>query len=169
MCDPVTIGLTTAALSIASTVTGYIGQNQAYEANRQASNLNYAREMEAVGRQQVQLDKKASENAFDTAIATVRAQGDISASASDRGLSTQSIAQQLNATMFGIGRQATAEDINDQSVRDNLAASKTDADLRRQSQINSVQKGSALSLAIGIGQGALSGVNAKNSAKKAGS
>lgn len=168
MCDPITIGAATAALSIATTTVGYIGQGQAYKANETAANINYARDQDAAGRQQVQLDKKASENSFDTAIAQLQAEGDIAASATDRGLGTSSIVQSLNASMFGIGRQATAESINDRSARQNIAESRTDAQVRRQSQINSLSKPSSLSLVLGIGQGALAGANAYNGAKKAG-
>ena len=166
MCDPVSIGIATFALGSAQAITSHIGQNQAYKANEQAANYNYARENEAVMRQSVQLDKEQSESAFDTAIAGIRAEGDIVASASDRGLGSSSIAQQLNASMFGLGRQATIEDANFRTQRGNLASSRTDAELRRQSQINSKTKSGALNLALGIGGAGLQGFNAGNAAKK---
>lgn len=165
MCDPVSIGAATFALSSATAITSHIGQNQAYAANAQAANYNYARENEALGRQAVQLDKEQSETAFDTAIAGIRAEGDIVASASDRGLGSSSIAQQLNASMFGLGRQATAEEDNFATSRANLSSSRTDASIRRQSQINSQRKSGALNLALGIGNSALAGANSYRGAK----
>lgn len=168
MCDPLSIGIATFALGSAQAVTSHIGQNQAYKANEKAANLNYAREQEAIGRQAVLVDKEQSETAFDTAIATAQAEGDIAVSASERGLGASSISQQLNAAMFGIGRQATMEDANFSTQRQNLAESRTDAELKRQSQINSKQKSGALSLVLGIGSAGLQGANAYKGAQKAG-
>lgn len=168
MCDPISIGVATFALGSAQAITSHIGQNRAYKANEQAANYNYARENEAIQRQGVLVDKEQSEAAFDTAIAQMRSEGDIVASATDRGLGSSSIAQQLNASMFGLGRQATAEQQNFDTQRSNLSSSRTDAELKRQSQINSVQKSGTLSLILGIGSAGLQGVNAYKGAQKAG-
>lgn len=167
MCDPVSIGVATFALSSASAVMQHVGQNQAYEANRQAANLSLARDNDALNRQQVQLDQQRSENVLDTAITTLKSQGEIAASASSQGLASSSIVRSLNADMFGIGRQATAEQKNDLNQRVELANSRTDAQLRRQNQINSMRKSSLLELGVNLGQSALSGYNAYSGAKKA--
>lgn len=167
MCDPVSIGIATFALGTAQAVSTQVGMNQAYEANRQAANYNYARDIEAANRQDSQLQQEHSQQVLDTAIAGLKARGDISASAADMGLAPSSISHQLNAGMFGLGRQATIEDKNFQNQRIEIANSRTDADIKRQSQINSKSKSNAAMLALGIGSSALQGVNSYNSAKKA--
>jgi hypothetical protein len=164
MCDPLSIGIATAALSVGQQVTSYIGTNQASAANQVAANLNFARENEAISRQKVQLDKQASENALDTAITAARARGEITASASDRGLASSSITQQINAAMFGVGRQASIEDINLTSQRRNLLEGRVDADIKRQSQIASMPKAGAVSLILGVGSGLAKGASAYKSA-----
>jgi hypothetical protein len=158
------LGIATAALAVGQAVTTHIGTNQAYSANKQAANYNYANDLTTLGQKRVELDQARSENAFDTAIATAREQGRIVASATDQGLAPTSITQQLNSAMFGIGRQAMAEDTNDQNARIQLAQERTGADIRRQSQINSKPRSSGVQLALGVGQGLLSGANTYKSA-----
>ncbi len=165
MCDPISIGAATAALAVGTAVADHVGTNQAYEANRQAANYNYANDLTTLGQKRVELDQQKSENAFDTAIATARENGRIAASAGDQGLGSSSIVQQLNSGMFGIGRQAGAEDLNDRNTRIQLAQETTGADIRRQSQINSKSRSSGVQLALGVGKGVLSGVNAGKAAK----
>lgn len=167
MCDPVSIGIATFALGTAQTVSTYVGMNQQYEANRQAANYNFAREREAINRQDSQLQQERSQQVLDTAIAGLKARGDISASAADMDLAPSSISHQLNAAMFGLGRQATIEEKNFRNQRTELSSNRTDAELRRQSQINSKAKSNVAMLALGVGNAALSGVNANNAAKKA--
>lgn len=166
MCDPVSIGIATFALGTAQAVSTHVGMNAAYEANRQAANYNYARDVEAANRQDSQLQQEHSQQVLDTAIAGLKARGDISASAADMGLAPSSISHQINAAMFGLGRQATIEDKNFSNQRIEIANSRTDADIKRQSQINSKSKSNAAMLALGIGSSALQGVNSYNSAKK---
>lgn len=165
MCAPIAIAAATAALSVGSAVVQHIGTNQAYQANKLAANFNYANDLQNLGQKRVELDQERSENAFDTAIATAKEQGRIAASATDQGLAPTSIVQQLNASMSGIGRQAGVEDTNDQNARIQLAQEATGADIRRQSQINSKPRSSGIQLALGVGQGVLSGFNAYNGAK----
>lgn len=168
MCDPVTIGAATLALSGLETVSAYVGGRQAAEANRQTANYNYAREQDAIGRQDIQLQKENSQKAFDTAITTAAARGKIAASAADRGLAPSSLVSQINAQMFGIGRQVDAEQTNFNQQRQQLSENRVDAAIRRDSQIASMPKPTAASLVIGLGKAGLSGANAYNTAKKAG-
>lgn len=167
MCDPLSIGIATFALGATEAVSSYGGTNQAYEANRVASNFNYARDLEAVGRQDNQLQQERSQQVLDTAIAGLKARGDISASAADLGLAPTSISQQLNASMFGLGRSASIEDRNFKNQRTELANSRTDAEVRRQSQVNSRSQASVASLALGVGKAGLQAAGSFNSAKKA--
>lgn len=169
MCDPITAtAVATAALSVGQAVATHVGTNQAYHANEKAANYNYANDLTTLEQKRVELDQNRSENAFDTAIATAKEQGRIAASASDQGLGAVSIVGALNAGMFGIGRNAEVEDINDSNARLQLAQERTGADIRRQSQINSKPRSSALQLALGVGQGIMDGVNAGAGAKGGG-
>lgn len=168
MCDPVSIGIATATLGTLSSISEYVGQNQAAKSNQEAANYNFAREREAIGKQGVQLDRENSEAAFDTAITTAGERGRIVASASESGLAPASISQQLNASMFGIGRNRTVEETNFTARRNSLADSRVDAAIKRDSQIASMPRASVASLVIGIGKSALSGANAQNAASKAG-
>lgn len=160
MCDPISIGAVTAALSVGQAVLSYEGQRQAYNVNEDAANLNYAQEINVNEQKRVQLDAERSEKAFDTAITAAQAEGRIAASASERGLGSSSIIQAINADMFGIGRQASVEGLNDQNARNQLALERGGAEISRASSINSMQKPGALSLVLGVGQGVMKGVNA---------
>jgi len=167
MCDPLTIGTAaTLALSVGQQVLTHVGTNQAYKANQQAANYSFARDQEAINRQDAQLQAENSESAFDTAIAIAQDQGAIAASASTQGLAAGSIASQLNAGMFGVGRQATAEDINFRNQRQEIANSRTDAELRRQNQINSRPRSGALQLAVGIAGSAADAYSSFNKGKR---
>lgn len=164
MCPPV-IAAATSALAIGGEVMNYVGQNQLYHANMTAANLNYAQAKETADQKYVQLDQAKSENAVDTAITAAQAGGAIAASASDQGLGNQSIVGAINAAQFGIGRQATTEDINDSNARQQVSRDLTGAEINRQSQIAQHPHGSPIALALGIGKGILSGYNAGMAAK----
>lgn len=166
MCDPVSIGIATFALGATEAVSTHIGTNRAYEANRQASNYNYAREADAIARQDNQLQQEHSQQVLDTAIASLRSQGSIAASASDMGLSGGTLVQQINAGMFGLGREASIQDRNFNNQRVELANSLTDAELKRQNQINSMSKSNFAQLALGVSKAGLQAVGSYNAAKK---
>lgn len=165
MCDPATIiAGATLALGVGSTVSSYMGQRQQITVDRQVSNLNFAQQSNIISQKKIQLDQGKSEDAFDTAIATVRAQGAVAAGAANQGLSGASIIQAVNADMFGIGRQVEAQNINDENQRIQLANELAGADLTRRSEIASKKKPGALDLALGIGGDVLKGVSAYTTA-----
>jgi len=166
MCDPVSIGIATFALGATEAVSQHVGQNALYKANKQASNYNYAREVEAIGRQDSQLQQEHSQQVLDTAIAALKSQGAIAASASDMGLARGSILQQVNASMFGLGRDASAQERNFTNQRIEIANSRTDAELKRQNQINSVSKSNFAQLALGIGKAGVQAFGSYSAAKK---
>ncbi len=169
MCDPVSIGVATATLAVGSNLASAAGQNKLSSANAQAANLTYANQHNTLAQEAVQLDQERSEKAFDTAVTSIKSEGEIAASATDQGLSATSITQALNASMFGIGREASVDDINDENQRQQLANQDRGNQINRQAQINRVPKAGLLSTALGVGQGILSGVNAGVSASHAGS
>lgn len=167
MCDPGTIGLLTLALSGAEAVTSYIGGKQAASANETAANFNFAREHDAIGRQDVQLQQENSQKAADTAITQAAERGKIAVSAAEGGLAPSSMISQLNAGMFGIARGRDAELTNLTNQRQQLSENRVDAAIKRDSQIASMPKPTVASLVIGLGKAGLSAGNAYNTAKKA--
>ena len=158
MCAPLIVGGLSAALSIGQTALGFVGQRQAFRANERAANLTAANERNILEQQRVQLDQERSETVLDTAIASAQSQGRISASASERGLGNASLIQSLNADMFGIGRQASTEEANDQNARNQLATQSQGITLDRNARVASVSKPSGLGLVLGIGSGVASGI-----------
>lgn len=170
MCGPVAIGLgaAVAALAIGSAVVGHIGQNQLASANQKAANLNYANRKDVIAQQGVQLDEEASQRTEDSAITSLRAEGEIANSAGDMGYAPTSITQSINAAMFGIGRQDTIAQTNDTNQRQQLAAGLEGADITRQSQILQHGRSSWADLGLGVGNGIVSGVKAGIGAKQAG-
>lgn len=164
MCDPVSLGIATAALGVGQSVSAFIGGRQAYAVNKEVANLNYANQRDIIDQKRVQLDQNKSENAVDTAIASVKAQGEVAASAASMGLSSSSIAQALNSDMFGIGRQVEAESVNDQNQRLQLANEQRGAAVEREAQIASKSRPGALDLALSIGSDALKGASAYSTA-----
>jgi hypothetical protein len=161
MCDPVSLGLIAAAtfaVGAASDISQYMGEKQAYKVNQQVANLNYANNANIIQQKRVQLDQEKSEKAVDTAITTVRAEGAVSAAAGSMGLSSSSIVQAINADMFGIGRQFTADETNDQNQRLQLANELSGADIERRGKIASVSKPGLGTLGIAIAGDAVKGV-----------
>lgn len=167
MCDPGTIAAFTLALGATEAVSSYVGGKQAAEANRQAANYNFAREQDAIGRQDVQLQQENSQKAADTAITQAAERGKIAVSAAEGGLAPSSIVSQLNAGMFGIGRQRDAELTNFTGQRNQLSENRVDAAVKRDTQIASMPKPTVASLVIGLGKAGLSAANAYNTTKKA--
>lgn len=164
MCDPVTMAAVTFAVGAGQAVMSHVGQNQAYAANKTAANLNYAQDRQAVGAQAVELDQERSEKALDTAVSTVKAQGEVSASAADMGLSSGSLIHAINADMFGIGRQEMSDLTNDQNSRLQLSRQLEGASITRQTTINSMRKSSGLDLILGVAKAGVSAAGAYNSA-----
>lgn len=164
MCDPVTLAVATFAVGAGQQITQYMGEQAAYKANKVAANLNYANQSDIIGQKKVQLDQEHSEKAVDTAIATVKAQGEVSASAATLGMSSASIVGALNADMFGIGRQFSTETANDQNQRLQLSNEQRGAAISRESQIMQVSKPGLLDLGLGIASSALKGASAYSTA-----
>lgn len=165
---PIAIGVATAALAVGSAVVSHVGQNQLAKANEHAADLNYANRRTVIGEQTNQLDQEASQRVEDSAITSLKAEGEIVNSAGEMGYAPTSITQAINASMFGIGRQDSVAATNDNNQRQQLAAGLEGADISRQTQILQHGKSSWAELGLGIGNGVLKGVNAGVSAKNAG-
>lgn len=164
MCDPVSMAVATFAVGAGQTIAQYEGDKAAYNVNKTMANLNYANTSNVIVDKRVQLDEAKSENAVDTAIASIKAQGEVAAGAASMGLSGASISHALNADAFGIGRQWEAQDVNDQNQRLQLANEQYGAAISRESQIASKSKPGVLNLALGLGGDALKAAGAYTTA-----
>jgi hypothetical protein len=70
--------------------------------------------------------------------------------------------------MFGSGRNQSIADLNDTNARAQLAEDMRGAAITRDTSIASAPKASVLGVGLQVGSAIMSGVNATNTAKKAG-
>jgi hypothetical protein len=118
MCDPVTIAVTTAAVSAASSIMGFEGADAACPTqNANAANATYANSYNALEEQRGQIDAQASENSVSALIDRVKAHGAISASASSMGTGGATSKELANAADFDAGRSLSIENLNSQGQR----------------------------------------------------
>jgi hypothetical protein len=157
MCSPVALAGVTGGVQAASSVFGFMGQNQAAKLNTQAANLGYANNINALNTQATQINQQQSENTVSSLIDSVAARGRISAAAGSEGAGGSSTASQMNAAEFSAGRNLAVEDLNSQNARVQNANQRSGADLQRRSQIASVQPASPLSLVLGLANAGISG------------
>lgn len=155
MCDPVTIAVSALAVSTLTTAVGFVGQNQAADANRKAANMSAANSYNDLGNKGVQIDAQNSENNLSSIINAHAAKGAISASASAFGTGEASTAQLANAADYAAGRSASISQLNANNQRLQLGSDSAGVDIQRQAQIASKQGGSGLSLALGFAGDAL--------------
>lgn len=140
---------------MASTITQYIGAQQAYSANRTAANENYANKMNADQAQNTQLSEQLSEDHVSNAIRSAQTYGRIAATST--GLGAASLMPALGAATMNVARSQSIEDMNTASKRQNIVASMTGAELERRSQINSMAKPNLVTLGLGLAKDATGG------------
>lgn len=155
MCNPAFIAAGQAALSIGQQAVQFIGQKQQAHVARTYANLNYANRYNIVQQQSGQLDQEHSEKALDSAIVAAQAGGRISASSADLGYSGASLEQAINADLFGIGRQESADAVNERNARTQLGNELTGARIERASTIARNPGPSTAGLVLGIGKSVL--------------
>lgn len=148
MCDPVSLAVAAGTVSQAKNVLGFLGGQQAYNANRNAAYSTYGTTYNTLQQQEGQIDAQQSENTTSALIKGIAAQGRISASASSLGGDAASTAAQSGAADFDVGRGLSIQDLNSENQRVQNAAELTGAAIKRDSQINQVAKPSALGLAV---------------------
>jgi len=159
MCDPVSLGIATAAMAATQSVASYVGMQQAYSANVEAANLGYANTQNSLMQENRQAGDKFSQQSLDSAIAAAKSQGQIANVESIQGGASSSVIQNINASMFGIGRQTAAEGANYADTREQIMQGNVDSQLKRESQINSVPQANPVSLILGLGSAAASGAS----------
>lgn len=157
MCDPITIAATTTAISAASAVVGYIGQNQAADANEAAANVNYNSRMEALNAEGVQTDAKASEDALTSSIERAQTYGRIVTSISEMGGSQLSLSKAVQGAAFAGAREQSLTDLNFRNRREQIAREKIGAGVEKTNMINAVPRSSPISLALKLGSAAVGG------------
>lgn len=158
MCDPLTISAITTTLAVGQQVAQYQGAKAQAAGARQAANLNYAQQWNVTEARREQLDSEASEKSLDTAIAALQSEGRIAASASESGYSSGAIIEAINADMFGLGRNAEIDAVNDRNARNQLANERMGAAITRSSALANNKGPSSLSLVLGLGQAVAGGV-----------
>jgi len=156
LCDPVSLTAMTFATGAAKSVLGFIGQNQAAEANKQAANAAFANTSNSLAEQRVQIDRQQSENTVSAMINAAANRGKVSASASSMGADAATTTQLVNAGNFDVGRALSIADTNSESMRIRNSQDLTDANIKRQSQINQVLPQSPLELALNLSGNAIS-------------
>jgi hypothetical protein len=160
MCDPMTIALTTAAVSATSSVLGFDGQQQASEANAHLANQQAANQYNSLEAQRGQIDASQSENTVSAIVDRASREGAISAHAGTFGLGGSTAGRLENAAAFDVGRSLSIQNLNAQSQRGQNAADLTGSRLEQQTRINSMPKPSALGLVLGVAKAGLQGTGA---------
>lgn len=160
MCLPLAaIGVASAVVSGISAIAAFQGQNQAAQSNLEAANVGYMAKSNDLNEQASEIDRQQSENTASATIERAKQAGAISASASSFGTGPQSTAAAEDASATGANRALAIQNINSESQRLQAASEGTGAILARQSQINQVQKGNPLSLALGLASAGFTGAD----------
>lgn len=164
MCDPLSIALTTAAVSAGSATLGFSAEKQQAAGARAAAGQNFALAYNADADRNVQISAQKSENTVDALIAKAQAQGRISASAGSLGIADATVAAQSNAAGFDIGRQASINDLNSQNQGAEVLRDISGAEASRQAKIKANQGPGYLQLVFGLAKAGLQGAGAYTSA-----
>lgn len=164
MCDPVSIGVATAAVGAASSGLSFAGANRAADDARHGANLTYASTYNATERRRVQQEAQYSEDTVSNIIEATAARGRIAASASSMGLDQASTTQATNAADFAAGRSQSILDLNAQSAAGDIEQARQGANIERTNRLKANPDQSPLVLALGIAKAGLSGAGAYSSA-----
>lgn len=157
MCSPQIAGSAQGVLSMAQTITSFIGAQQAYSANRQAANLNFANKTNALNAENTQLSEQSSEDHVSNAIKSAQQYGRIASTAASLGLGLSTLSPYLGAAQANVGRTQAIEDLNTSAKRQNIVAQQTGAEQERVSTIISKAKPNLLNLALNLGTDAVGG------------
>ncbi len=164
MCDPVSIGLTTAAVSAGSAIVGFIGESQQAKAARRADRINYAGDYNALADKGVQTSAAASEDRFQSYIESLKAQGRVSASAGSLGIGAQTAQQLTRAETGDITREAAISDLNYKNAQQQNQTENVSAYRAEQSRLAAHKGPTPGELVIGLAKSGLKGVSAYSGA-----
>lgn len=159
MCDPVTLGLASFAVSAVSTVAGFSAANEEAKAQREAAiDANAIEQNQLSLRQMQEADAtkqalKEQDLAEAEALSELEVQG---AAANISGISLNNLKADIKRRA---GRNRTNARTNYQNIASQLQLEKVGSGSRAASRINAAPKPSPLSLIAGIGGAALDGFN----------
>jgi hypothetical protein len=160
MCDPVSLGVATAALSIGGAVSKFAGERSQAKSTRGAAISNFQATFSALEARSAEVSESQSEGSFDRAIEAASKQGLIAARASDAGLSGSTVGAQIQASGFETGREQSLTARQAELQRRQIAREIENENRAKVSTLNANRGPGLLSLVLGIGQGALSGASA---------
>lgn len=155
MCvDPVTLAVTTTAISAAASAGGqimaYNAQNQAALQNADAALASYRDQISQQQTKGEQVNAAASEDALSQAMAAATARSAGITDAAGRGLSTMSIADVVQGIDFQSGRNTSIAEANRKAQLDQIGAENRGIAAQAASRINSVPTGNRTALALGL-------------------
>lgn len=159
MCDPLTLGLATFAISGTQQVAQFQGQQAQAVQARANANAEFRSEFEALGRRSTEIEQAQSEERFDLAIQAQREQGRIAAAGASAGLSATSLGQQLRVATFEEGRSVAASERQNEFDQRQIQVDADAAASRQQSILDANRGPNPLNLLLGIGSSALGGAS----------
>lgn len=165
MCDPLTIGLASFAISTVSGVAGYMGQmgqaeitNQLYEQNQEnAATANHDKQR-ALNEQQTQVMASASAEKFDTSLEARSARATNAVAAGESGVQGVTIDGLMRDIYAQEGRANDRVDQNTDWTLGQIQADKKASNAQMVDRINSAprgQKPSFLNLGLQIAGGGM--------------
>jgi hypothetical protein len=150
MCGPLALAAIPTALSTASAVMGFAGQNAQSKANASAAGLQYGQTENQIAAQRSQIDAQQSQNTVQALIDRISAQGRISASAGAMGADAATSTRAINQAAFAAGRGLGIEDTNSANMRANTGTESQNAFYQEQTKKNQALPPSPLALALNI-------------------
>ena len=147
MCGPMELAAATAAVGVTEDVLGFVGQRQAFSANKQAANQNYFDRVSALDAQRSELDAADAQRVIDEEIARVQEGGRIAVIGGEF-LGAASQARLRNAAANTSERDEAVGDLNSQNQRRQIGRETRGAGIERDAQIAKVAKPSVASLVV---------------------
>lgn len=165
MCDPVTLGLLSAGIGAAGTVSTYMGQQQQAKATKAAAEDAFKNDQAQLTRRELQeeeaLAQKQQSNNLEEAEVLATAQ----VGAIESGTGGISLDNLLTDVSRRAARNRVTENTNTKNTIAQIQMEKKGSASNAQSRVNSAPRPSALSLVAGLGGNMLGGYNTYNKYK----
>lgn len=165
MCDPVTLGLFSAASGVIGSVTTYMGQSQMAKENKANAEQAWRDDQQQLTRREMQeeealVQKQQSINLEEAEVLATAKVGAVSAGAA--GISVDNILADVSRRA---ARNRVTEKTNTKNTIMQIQMEKKASGTRAQGRINSMPPPSPLSLVAGLGSNMVSGYNSYTRAK----
>jgi hypothetical protein len=166
MCDPVTVGILSFAVSGAQAIASYSAQSQQAKATQASAEQSWRDQQTQISQREMQEQDALRQKQTQENIQEAQAKADVQVSGAASGVSGIS----LDNLLQDVGRRAATnrqvEETNTQMTLDQLQLQRKGINSEAQSRINSAPSPSPLSLIAGLGSAGVSGyssyVGAKN-------